>query len=217
MTAELPVFVRLAGARVVSVGAGPVAAAKVLPLVEEGAAVVVVAPQAVPEIRAADAEGRLAWYERSWQPDDLDGALLVVAGTADPQVNAEVAQAAAQRSTLCVRVDARGDGSADFAGVVRRGPLTIAVSTGGRAPVLAGHLRAELEQTYGPEWGEAVALYGELRKDPRITEALAGLPADERRRRWRSIPLTDILEMLRSGRPSDAKEAASACLSSSSG
>jgi len=217
LTAELPLFVRLAGARVVSVGAGPVAASKVLPLVEEGAAVVVVAPDAVPEIRAADAAGRLAWYERSWQPDDLDGALLVVAGTADPQVNAEVAQAAAARSTLCVRVDARGDGSADLAGVVRRGPLTIAVSTGGRAPVLAGHLRSELEQTYGPEWGEAVTLYGELRKDPRITEVLAGLPPEERRRRWRSIPLIDILEMLRSGRPFDAKEAASACLSSSSG
>lgn len=214
---SVPLFVRLAGQRVVCAGAGPVAAAKVLPLVDEGAEVVVVAPEAVPDVRGAAAEGRLTWHARPWNPADLDGALLAIAATADPAHNAEVVRAAGERSTLCVRVDAGGDGTADFAGVVRRGPLTFAVSTGGLAPTLSRHLRAELERTYGPEWGDAVALYGQLREDAGITAALAGLGSEERRRRWRAIPLTDILTMLRTGRFSDAKRAASACLSSSSG
>lgn len=207
-----PLFVRLAGARVLGVGAGPVAAAKLLPLVGEGAEVVVVAPDAVDEVAAAAAAGRLTWHRRGWEPADLDGALLVVAGTGDPLVNEAVAKEAAARATLCVRVDRDGAGSADFAGVVRRGPLTLAVSTAGRAPVLARRLRAELEAAYGPEWGDAVTLYGELRDEV----ALADLPPDERRRRWRAIPVTDILALLRSGRYSDAKRAAAACLSSSS-
>jgi precorrin-2 dehydrogenase/sirohydrochlorin ferrochelatase len=212
----IPLFVRLAGARVVCVGAGPVAASKVLPLAEAGAEVVVVAPEAVAAVREAAAAGRLAWHTRGWSEADLDRAHLVVAGTAAPDVNAAVAAAAAARATLCVRVDREGDGTADFAGVVRRGDLTLAVSTGGRAPALARWLRADLEERYGPEWGDAVALYAELRADPHIRSALAALDPEERRRRWRSLPLTDILRMLRTGRYPEAKRAASSCLSSSS-
>jgi siroheme synthase-like protein len=212
----VPLFVRLEGARVVCVGAGPVAAGKALPLLDAGADLVVVAPDAVPEVRAAAEASRLTWRVRGWEPQDLEGALLVVAGTADPQVNAEVADAAAKHGRLCVRVDREGEGSADLASVVRRGALTLAVSTSGRAPALARRVREELEADFGPEWGEAVELYAVLRADEQVRAALAGLPDAERRARWRAIPLPDILDLLRSGRFSDAKRAASACLSSSS-
>jgi precorrin-2 dehydrogenase/sirohydrochlorin ferrochelatase len=212
----VPLFLRLAGARVVCVGAGAVAGAKVLPLVDAGADVVVVAPAATQAVADAAAAGLLTWHARGWAEADLDGAYLVVAGTADAGMNAAVAAAAAARSTLCVRVDREGDGTADFAAVVRRGDLTLAVSTGGRAPALARRLRGDLQERYGPEWADAVALYGELREDARIRQALAALSSEERRRRWRSLPLTDILRMLRTGRYSEAKRAASSCLSSSS-
>lgn len=208
----LPLFVRLAGARVVAVGAGPVAASKVLPLVDEGAEVVVVAPDADPALRDAARDGRLTWRARPWSDGDLDGALLVVAATASAEVNAAVAEAAARRATLCVRVDRAGDGTADFAAALRRGALTLAVSTSGRAPALARHLRAELESAYGPEWAAAVDLYAALRADP----ALSGLDDRARRARWRALPHADILALLRSGRAVDAQRLAQACLSSSS-
>lgn len=209
--------VRLSGARVVGVGAGPVAAAKLLPLLETGADVHVVAPELDPSIQAAADAGQLTVHRRSWQPADLDGAVLVVAGTADPAVNADVAAAAAARATLCVRVDRDGDGTADFAATVRRGPLTLAVSTGGQAPALARHLRGELDRSYGPEWGALATLYAELRRDPAVVALLDPLPDAERRRRWRSISVPDMLALLRSGSPAEAKRAATACLSSSSG
>lgn len=209
--------VRLTGARVLGVGAGPVAAAKLLPLVETGADVHVVAPEVGSALQEAADAGRLTLHRRSWAPDDLDGAVLVVAGTADPAVNAAVVAEAAARATLCVRVDREGDGSADFAATVRRGALTLAVSTGGLAPALARHVRAELDRSYGPEWGSLAALYAELRQDAAVRAVLVDLPQDERRRRWRSISVPDMLALLRNGSPAEAKRAATACLSSSSG
>jgi siroheme synthase-like protein len=128
-------------------------------------------------------------------------------------------------ATLCVRVDRDPDaataprsaaGSAAFAAAVRRGPLTIAVSTGGQAPSLARLLRAELEDTYGPEYGEVAALLGELRGDPAVRRHLATLDSDGRRAAWRAIPLADILRLIRKGLVLDARELALACLSSSS-
>jgi siroheme synthase-like protein len=208
----LPLMADLAGRRVVVVGAGPVAAAKLRALAD--ADVVVVAPDAVAQIRAAAQVGSLTWESRRFHPDDLDGAWLVVAATADASVNTEVAAAAEQRHLWCVRVD--GGGSAGFMGTVRRGPLTLAVSTGGSSPALARHLRAELAERYGEEHGRLAALLGELRSDPAVRAALEGLDDAEKARRWRRVLAADILAPLRSGRTDLAKELALACLSSSS-
>jgi precorrin-2 dehydrogenase / sirohydrochlorin ferrochelatase len=131
-------------------------------------------------------------------------------------VNERVATDAAQANILCVRTDAEGDGSASFPATLRHGPLTISVGTDGRSPTVARWLRHELEHTYGPEYGALVLLLGELRRDPEIRAALARMTADERRLAWRSIPLVDILDLLRSGSVDSAKEVAAACLSSSS-
>lgn len=221
MTADVagdgvPVTLHLDGAPVVCIGAGAVAAAKALPLADAGAALTVVAPDAGPEVAAAAGAGRLRLHRRPWSPADLDGALLVLAATADAAVNGAVVAACAERATLCVRVDRGGRGSADLAAAVRRGPLTIAVATGGEAPALARHLRGELAAAYGPEWGVLVRLYGELRRDPAVRAALAGIDDAGRRRRWRAIPVPDILRLIRNGSPLDAKRVATACLSSSS-
>jgi siroheme synthase (precorrin-2 oxidase/ferrochelatase) len=87
------------------------------------------------------------------------------------------------------------------------------VATDGGAPVLARHLRAELEATYGPEYGALAELLGDLRRDPSIRSRMGEMTPEQRNRAWRSIPLTDILAALRSGAPHIAKELAAACLS----
>lgn len=211
----VPLALDLTGARVVCVGAGPVAASKALPLVDEGARVVVVAPDAVDEIRSAAVAARLVWHRRPYDSGDLRGAALVIAATARPEVDDAIASACAAVSTPCVRIDGRG--TAAFMGAVRRGPLVLAVSTGGTSPALARHLRAELEGAYGPEWGELAALLGELRADEAVRAALDELPAPVRSARWRSIMDTDIVTLLREGRPQAARELALSCLCSSSG
>ncbi|HWB71625.1 MAG TPA: NAD(P)-dependent oxidoreductase [Egibacteraceae bacterium] len=208
----VPLVAYLQGARVVAVGAGPVAAAKALPLLEAAADLVVVAPEAVDEVAAAAAAGRLVWHRRRYRTGDLDGAALAIAATADPATNTAVATDAAAAGTLCVRAD--GGGSAAFAAAVRRGALTIAVSTGGHAPALASRLRAELERTYGPEYGQLVALLGELRRSPEIRRRLGALPAGRRRAAWRAVLDADILNLLRTGHAQTAREVATECLSS---
>jgi precorrin-2 dehydrogenase/sirohydrochlorin ferrochelatase len=210
----VPLLVEIRGRRVVGVGGGAVAAAKLEPLATEyGADVVVVAPRIDDRLVAV-----VTWHERAYEgPADLDGAVLVVAGTDDAQINSHVAQDAAAAGILCVRTDSHEHATAAFPATVRHGPLTLSVGTDGRSPTVARWLRGQFEQTYGPEYGALVLLLGELRRDPRVHTALARLTPDERRLAWRSIPLVDILDLLRSGARNSAKEVAAACLFSYSG
>ena len=208
-----PLLVRLAGRRVVAVGGGRVAARKLVPLsVDHGAQLHVIAPDICDEL-AAVAQCERRDYAG---PDDLVGAMLVVAATAAADVNERVGRDADQLQLWCVRVDRDGDGSAAFPATVRRGPLTLSVATDGGAPVLSRWLRAELDATYGPEYGALAQLLGELRRDAEVQAHLRTLDEAERRRLWRTIPLADILELLRSGPVETAKEVASACLFSRS-
>lgn len=220
MTAGVPLLLDLAGQRVVLVGGGQVAAGKLASLLDARADVTVIAPEASAGVRAHADAGRVSWQRRPYAAGDLAGALLAVAATADPAVNERVAADAAAAATVCVRTDRAPDsaqpGTAAFLAAVHRGDLLLAVSTGGRAPSLSRWLRRELEDAYGPEYGALVALLGELRDDPRIQAGLARLDDDGRRAAWRSVPVTDILRLLRSGHSQSARELASACLSSSS-
>lgn len=135
-----PAFLKLAGRRVLVVGGGPVAAAKLRGLLDAGADVTVVAPAWVDEVAAAD----VTRVEREFRPSDLDGAWLVVAA-APPAVNRAVARAAETRRVFVNAVDDPPNASLYLGGVVRRAGVTFAVSTDGRAPALAGLLREGLD------------------------------------------------------------------------
>jgi uroporphyrin-III C-methyltransferase / precorrin-2 dehydrogenase / sirohydrochlorin ferrochelatase len=147
----LPLFVKLAGRDVVVVGAGAMGSQRVRQLAEAGARVTVVAPQ-VREDAAANAAVVL---RRPFRPEDLDGAWLAVAA-ATPEVNREVAAAAEARRILVNAVDDPENATAYMAGVIRRGEATVAVSTGGRAPALAGLLREALDAVLPRELGRWV-------------------------------------------------------------
>ncbi|MPZ74405.1 MAG: hypothetical protein GEU74_14470 [Nitriliruptorales bacterium] len=207
----VPLLLHIAGRRIVGVGGGRVAADKLLPLATDyDAEIVVVAPRLDDRL-----VGLVTWHEGAYGgADDLHGAALVVAATDDPAVNEQVTADAVAASIPCVRSDADGDGTASFPATIRHGPLTISVGTDGRSPTVARWLRTQLEHTYGPEYGALVLLLGELRRDPDTRAALAPLSDDQRRLAWRSIPLLDILDLLRSGSVDSAKEVAAACLSS---
>ena len=139
-TPLFPVFLKLAGRCVLVVGGGAVAAAKVPALCAAGAEVTVVAPQVVPDLAALD----VRIERRDFRPADLDGVWMAVAAAA-PNVNRAVAAAAARRQVFVNAVDDPDNASAYLGGVVRRGGVTVAISTDGQAPALAGLLREELE------------------------------------------------------------------------
>jgi uroporphyrin-III C-methyltransferase/precorrin-2 dehydrogenase/sirohydrochlorin ferrochelatase len=167
-----PVFLKLAGRKVVLVGGGPVAASKLAGLVDTGACVSVVAPEIVPQIRRSGA----TLIEREFVPRDLDGAWLAVAA-APPEVNRSVRSAAEERGIFVNAVDDRGSASAYLGGVLRRGGVTIAVSTQGHAPALAGLLREALEAIVPEEVGTWVAEARALRGRQKST----GVPLPARR------------------------------------
>jgi uroporphyrin-III C-methyltransferase/precorrin-2 dehydrogenase/sirohydrochlorin ferrochelatase len=138
------VFLKLSGRRVVVVGGGPVAAGKLRALVDAGARVVVVAPEVVSDIERAAASNEVEVLRRPFEPGDLDDTFYVVAA-APPEVNRAVAQEAAGRGLFVNAVDDMENASAYAGAIVQRAGVTIALSTDGEAPALAGLLREALE------------------------------------------------------------------------
>ncbi|MFN2549002.1 MAG: bifunctional precorrin-2 dehydrogenase/sirohydrochlorin ferrochelatase [Myxococcales bacterium] len=122
------------------VGGGRVAAGKLAGLLDAGAHVSVVAPEIRPELLNPD----VRLVPRAFEPADLDGKWLAVAA-ATPPVNRAVAEAAETRGIFVNAVDDTASASAYLGGVVRKAGVTVAVSTDGRAPALAGLLREALE------------------------------------------------------------------------
>ncbi len=140
MTELLPLFLTLTGRRVLLVGGGSVAAAKLRQLLAVGADVHVVAPRVDAEIERAG----VTIARRRFEPADLDETWLVVAA-ATPEANREVAAAADARRIFVNAVDDPSNATAFLSGVVRRGGVTIAISTSGDAPALTGLLREALD------------------------------------------------------------------------
>jgi uroporphyrin-III C-methyltransferase/precorrin-2 dehydrogenase/sirohydrochlorin ferrochelatase len=140
MTDLFPIFLKLAGRPVLLVGGGLVAASKLAALKQAGAKVTVIAPRVAKVIAAA----RVRVLRRRFRASDLDGQWLVIAA-ATPSVNRQVARAAAPRQVFVNAVDDPAHASAYLGGVLRRAGVTLAVSTDGHAPALAGLLREGLE------------------------------------------------------------------------
>lgn len=212
----VPVLVYPQRVRVLCVGGGQVAAGKVAGLMQGGAEVRVVAPDVVPALHGAAGAGDVRWIQRRYQRGDVGDAHLVIAATSDPAVNASVAADADAAGRLCVRVDQAAGGTAALMGAVHRDPVVLGVSTSGVAPGLTRLLRQQIEEQFGPEYGQLAMLWGDLRADDRVKETLGLLDPHARRTRWRATYRPDILDLIRAGKLGEAKEAALACLLSSS-
>lgn len=159
MSALYPVFLKLDGAHVLVVGGGPVAASKLDALIAAGAIITVVAPRVVPEIRR-----RATVIERAFDAGDLADVQWVVAA-ATPEVNREVAAAAAARGLFVNAVDDTAVATAYLGGVVRRGPVEIAISTNGLAPALAGLLREALDALLPEDLDKWIEVAQQARRD----------------------------------------------------
>jgi siroheme synthase-like protein len=155
----LPVFLKLGGRKVVVVGGGRVATAKVRSLLRAGAQITVVAPEVSDELRRAPLE----ITETGFRVEHLHGAWLVVAA-ATREVNREVREAADRGGVFVNVVDDSEQATAYLGGVVRRGDVTVAVSTGGTAPALAALLREALEALLPGE----VARWAEIARAERL-------------------------------------------------
>jgi uroporphyrin-III C-methyltransferase / precorrin-2 dehydrogenase / sirohydrochlorin ferrochelatase len=172
MQALLPLAVKLAGRAVIVVGSGAMGTARVKQLAGVGARVTVVAPSVHPEAAAAAS----MVHRREFRPSDLEGMWLAVAA-APPEVNLAVAAAAEALHLLVNAVDDPACGTVHFPGVVRRGGVTVAVSTGGGAPALSGLLREGIEAVLPEDLGSWLQVARSLRQAWKAQ----GIPLERRR------------------------------------
>ena len=170
--ALFPAFLRLTGKRVLVVGAGPVAASKLKALIDAEADITVVAPVVHADIEAE----AVTIHRRPFEVSDLDGVWYVVAA-APPEVNRAVSAAAAARHLFVNAVDDPPNASVYLGAIVKRDGVTLAISTSGRAPAMAGLLREGLDRLLPvdlPAWLRVA-------DEERVRWKAEGIPMEARR------------------------------------
>jgi len=175
-----PLFCHLQGRRCLLVGAGDVAERKARLLLEAGAELWVGAPAFSPAFREWAQQKAITLLPGPFDPEWLTGCWLVVAATSDDAVNKQVAEAAETQQIFCNLVDAPQAASAIMPSIIDRSPLMVAVSSGGRAPVLARLLRERLEAILPQHLGQLAQRAGTLRD--RVKKQFGSLNA--RRHFW---------------------------------
>jgi siroheme synthase-like protein len=188
---------RVAGRRCLVVGGGAVGLEKVEGLLVCSAAVSLVCPEAQSELAALAAEGSIQWTRREYEPDDLQGAFLVIAASGDSEVNIAVHEDAEARAMLVNVVDVPPLCNFILPAIVRSGPLAIAISTAGASPALAKRMKREIAELFGEEYARLAVLLNDARGWAKAT-----LPTfQERKEFFESIVVgePDPIALLRDG------------------
>jgi precorrin-2 dehydrogenase/sirohydrochlorin ferrochelatase len=191
----------------VVIGGGRVAARKVVALREAGAHVVVIAPDLCESLEVLAADDDIEVLSRYYRCGDLHGAFLAIAATDDSHINEQVWEEAKALNILVNVVDDPDHCNFIAPSVIRRGSLTLAISTSGRCPALSRHLRKQLEQAFGPAYANYVVLLGDLR-----SQTVGVLSLTDRRLFWREIFASDVLSLVISGNDEVARRRARAIL-----
>ena len=173
---HFPIFLRLAGRRVVVSGAGQAAAAKLRLLLKTDAEITVFGPDPDPDILSWGRDGALRHDERRVRGTDLEGAALLYCASDDPAEDARAAALARQRGIAVNIVDSLEDSDFITPAIVDRDPVTVAISTEGTAPVLARILKAAFEAQLPDSLGALARIAGDFRS------AAERLPAGSKRR-----------------------------------
>jgi siroheme synthase-like protein len=202
-----PVNLIVAGQPCLVVGGGAVAARKVAGLLECGARVHVIATTVGRDIRALG----VPFEERRYQRGDVAGYRLVLAATDDRAANRMVFEDAEAGGIWMNSADDPDSCTFTLPSVVRRGPVMITISTGGRSPALATWLKSRLEGEVGPEYEILVELLSSARNDLKA----AGVATDQAD--WQTVLDSDMLDLIKAGQIDEARKRLKAWLSSSLG
>lgn len=202
MNTYYPVYLQLRGQSCVVIGGGEIAEGKVEGLLAAQAKVVVISPDLTPHLRDLVEEKQLTYLAREYQPGDLSGAFLVICATDQVEINHLVWQEATANRQLVNVVDDTPRCNFIAPSILRKGDLTIAISTSGKAPALAVRLKERLQHELGPEYERFLELAGELR------EPLARHVPDFETRKalWYELVDSEILDVLARGDEASARE-----------
>jgi precorrin-2 dehydrogenase / sirohydrochlorin ferrochelatase len=159
-----PILVSLEGKKVVVIGGGTIAERKIRTVLDCGAFVTVIAPELTEGLSDLASEHKFIYLKREYRNGDLAGANLAFAAVDDGDVSEEVASEALKRNVLLNVVDQPAHCSFIVPAVVRRGLLTLAVSTGGASPAWARNIRNRLSGEYGDEYIRLLDALAQIRE-----------------------------------------------------
>jgi len=202
MNTYYPVYIELRDQPCVVIGGGKIAEGKVEGLLAVEAKVTVIAPELTSHLHDLTEKKRITYIPRKYQSGDLTGAFLVICATDQAEINHQVWQEATANRQLVNVVDDTPRCNFIAPSILRKGDLTIAISTSGKAPALAVRLKERFQRELGPEYERFLELAGELR------EPLAQhIPDFETRKAlWYELVDSDILDVLARGDKSSARE-----------
>jgi siroheme synthase-like protein len=154
---------KLTGRRCVVVGGGEIGLEKVEGLLACDGRVVLIAPDAVPELEALAAEGSIEWIRRDYETGDLEATFIAIAATDDTDVNIRVFEDAERRAMLVNVVDVPPLCNFILPAIVRTGPLAIAISTAGASPALAKRIKRQVAEEFGEEYARLAVMLNDVR------------------------------------------------------
>ena len=213
MTSYYPVYLNLRGRRCVIVGGGTVAEGKIGRLLDSGAEICVVSPDATPGIRQYVADRGVRWEQREYRSGDLDGAFIAIAATNVREVNRRIFEEAEQRTVMLNAVDDPPNCSFIAPSIVQRGPVTLAISTGGVSPALARKLRESLQSSEDLAWADLSSVMAATRACLREMGMLTSVDPQ----RWQCCITPQLLAMAQDGRDAEAVDTLLAALTGAGG
>jgi siroheme synthase-like protein len=160
-----PIYLDMSRRRCLVIGGGAVAERKIAALLETGAEVTVLAPDVTDVVAGLSKQNAIRFTARCYEDGDLDGFELAFVATDDPQVNAAVYREGRSRGVWVNSADDPARCDFILPSVLRRGDLTVAVSTGGTSPALARTVREELELYFTQEYESLAKLAAEVREE----------------------------------------------------
>lgn len=194
-------FLDLRDRAAVVVGGGEIGEGKVEALLRSGARVTVVSPVVAERLAQWSRSGVIAHVAKRFEPQDLAGAAIAIAATDDPVANAAVAKAARSRGIPVNVVDDASQSTFIMPAVIDRGPVQIAVSTGGASPVVATRIASLISGAVPAGYGRLAALAREYRAAAK--ERFADVAA--RRAFWEGVVDGPIGRMVLAGRDAEAR------------
>ncbi len=146
------------------VGGGAVGTRKVLGLIDCGGRVTLISPEASETLQKLSKDGAITWHRRPFSEGDVVGHFLIIGATDDEPLNRRVHADAEAHGLLCNIADRPEICNFILPAVIRRGDLSLAISTSGRSPAFAKHLRKTLSKQFGPEVQTFLDLMGAIRQ-----------------------------------------------------
>ena len=193
-----PIFVDMTARPCLVVGGGAVAERKVEGLLEAGARVTVVSPTLTARLEAWARAGAIRHVPRTYRPPDLAGQAFVFVATDGAEVTTELSRDGTDRPALVNAADDPDHSDFILPSALRRGPLVVAVATGGASPALARAIREELESYFTDDYAVLARIAAEVRAELRARGGAASGAE------W-GRALADLRPLIAAGRHADAR------------